>query len=173
MISVWHGDITTLTVDAIVNAANSSLLAGGGVDRAIHAAAGAELRRECLALGGCPTGEVRITPGFKLPIRYIIHTVGPIWRGGSQNEAALLAACYRNCFELARRHQIRSIAFPAISCGAYRFPFDQGIKIAFQEAFSAAETGSFEKIYMVQYHSEPHELASLILKDMDKGLISA
>ncbi len=173
MISVWRGDITTLNVDAIVNAANSSLLGGGGVDGAIHAAAGAELRRECMTLGGCPTGGARITPGFKLPSRYIIHTVGPIWRGGSLNEAALLARCYRNCFELARRHEIRSIAFPAISCGAYRFPFDQGMKIAFQEAFSAADTSSFEKIYMVQYHAEPYELACLILQDMQKGFISA
>ena len=130
MIEVLKCDITTLDVDAIVNAANSSLLGGGGVDGAIHRAAGPELKDYCRGLGGCPTGEARISPGFRLPARWVIHTVGPVWHGGDQGEAALLERCYRNSFELALEHGVKSIAFPAISTGVYGFPKARAAAIA-------------------------------------------
>lgn len=129
-IILLQSDITQLAVDAIVNAANKSLLGGGGVDGAIHAAAGPELLAACRQLNGCPTGEAKITPGFQLPARYVIHTVGPVWRGGYQDEPALLTACYENSLRLAQQYQLRQVAFPAISTGVYRYPKKEAAQIA-------------------------------------------
>jgi O-acetyl-ADP-ribose deacetylase (regulator of RNase III) len=140
-IEILKTDITTLAVDAIVNAANSSLLGGGGVDGAIHRAAGPELLHECRLLGGCKTGDAKITKGYRLPARFIVHTVGPVWNGGGHNEAELLASCYRNCFALAREHSLRTLAFPAISCGIYGFPIDQAVEIAVRETFAELSDG--------------------------------
>jgi O-acetyl-ADP-ribose deacetylase len=136
-ISVVRTDITTLAVEAIVNAANESLLGGGGVDGAIHRAAGPELLAECRTLGGCPTGEARLTRGHRLPARNVIHTVGPVWHGGSHREAELLANCYRSCFAVAREHGLKTLAFPAISCGIYGYPIDLAAEIAVRETRAA------------------------------------
>jgi len=146
-IEIVKTDITTLSVDAIVNAANNSLLGGGGVDGAIHVAAGPELLGECRLLGGCETGQAKITRGYRLPAMHIIHTVGPIWYGGEDGERELLASCYASCFQIAREHGLRSLAFPAISCGVYGFPLQQAVEIAMRE--TTAELSSNETLEKV------------------------
>ncbi|MBK9139321.1 MAG: O-acetyl-ADP-ribose deacetylase [Verrucomicrobia bacterium] len=150
-----RADITTLGVDAIVNAANPSLLGGGGVDGAIHRAAGPALRAECETLGGCQTGDARITRGYRLPARHVIHTVGPVWFDGSKREEELLARCYRRSLALARQHGLKTIAFPAISTGAYRFPPDRAARIAVRECLAFLEANAdFERILLVSFSPE-------------------
>jgi O-acetyl-ADP-ribose deacetylase (regulator of RNase III) len=149
-IELVEGDITALRVDAIVNAANTSLLGGGGVDGAIHRAAGPRLLEECRTIGGCPTGEARITRGYSLPARHVIHTVGPVWNGGKHGEDELLASCYRNSLALAAQYAVRTIAFPAVSTGVYRFPAGRAAAIAVREVRSVLQSNdSIEKVTFV------------------------
>lgn len=157
-IEIYKGDITKLRVYAIVNAANTSLLGGGGVDGAIHKAAGPKLLEYNKNLGGCQTGEAKISPGFKLRAKYIIHTVGPIWNGGSNNEDELLANCYRNSLKLAVENNIKTIAFPSISTGVYRFPVERASKIAAEEVKDFLENNSsVEKVIFVCFDEKTYE----------------
>jgi O-acetyl-ADP-ribose deacetylase (regulator of RNase III) len=165
-IHVCEGDITGMRVDAIVNAANTTLLGGGGVDGAIHAAAGPELLEACRRIGGCPTGEVRLTQGYRLPAAWVIHAVGPIWSGGEQGEDDLLASCYRRAFAVAREHRIRSIAFPAISTGVYRFPLERATRIAVREAVQAVqEDDDLERVVFACFGRETTEAYQRCLAD--------
>lgn len=165
LIRVVQGDITQLEVDAVVNAANEQMLGGAGVDGAIHRAAGPQLRAACEQVEQtrpgvrCPTGEARITPGFNLPARWVIHTVGPVWHGGGYGEANMLASCYRNCLQLAADHRARSIAFPAISCGVYGFPPHRAAVIAYREisSFFLVEE-LFDTILLVAYDDAMHRV---------------
>lgn len=164
-IEVWQGDLTTLAVDAVVNAANSSLLGGGGVDGAIHRAAGPELQAHCRGLGGCPTGEARLTPGCRLPARYVIHAVGPVWQGGGKGETELLAACYRNALALAESHNLSSIAFPAISCGIYGYPAEQAAAIAVAELQKPRPgESSLRRALLVAFSADMAELYRRLLE---------
>jgi len=163
-IEIHKGDITKLKVDAIVNAANTSLLGGGGVDGAIHRAAGPELLEFNRKLGGCSTGEAKISPGFNLPAKYIIHTVGPVWNGGQNKEENLLANCYRNSLKLAVENKIKTIAFPAISTGVYRFPLERATKIAVTEVKKFLEKNeSIEKVIFVCFDEETYEVYKSVL----------
>jgi O-acetyl-ADP-ribose deacetylase (regulator of RNase III) len=154
-IEIVRGDITKLDVDAIVNAANATLLGGGGVDGAIHRAAGPELLAECRTLGGCQTGEAKLTRGYRLPARFVIHTVGPIWTGGKRGEAQILANCYRNSLQIAAENGIKTVAFPAISCGAYRYPIGEAARIALETTREfLANTDKIDKVIFVLWSEE-------------------
>ncbi len=164
-ITLVMGDITVMNVDAIVNAANNSLLGGGGVDGAIHRSAGPELLIECRGLNGCPTGKARITKGYRLPARWIIHTVGPIWCGGMSGEDELLAKCYRSCFDLAERYEITSIAFPSISTGAYGFPIERASMIAVKEMRSFLRRNSSIEVIAVCFNRGVYDCYTEALKE--------
>lgn len=156
--SIVQGDITTQVVDAIVNAANNSLLGGGGVDGAIHRAAGPDLLEECRTLGGCETGGAKITKGYKLPAKFVIHTVGPIWQGGNHNEDKLLMNCYKNSFALARKHKINTIAFPSISTGVYRFPVERASRLALREIIQEFEANTnLVRVFIVCFDQGTYE----------------
>ena len=164
-IRIIRGDITLLGVDAIVNAANTTLLGGGGVDGAIHRAAGPRLLEACRPLNGCPTGEAKITGGFNLPAGYVIHTVGPVWRGGSQGEPALLRNCYWNSLDLAVTHQLKSIAFPNISTGVYGFPKEEAARIAIQTVQDYLNTPrTLEEVTFVVFDGENHMIYTKLLQ---------
>ena len=166
MIRIVQGDITKLTVDAIVNAANSSLLGGGGVDGAIHRAAGPELLEACRELGGCPTGEARITPGFRLPARWVIHTVGPVWHGGERGESELLRACYDHSLQLASTQGLQTIAFPAISTGVYGYPIEAAARIALTAMHDAER--EFHELIACCFNPQDTEVYRALCRDCQR-----
>ena len=159
-IELLKGDITRINTDTIVNAANTSLLGGGGVDGAIHRAAGPDLLAECRTLGKCPTGQAKITKGYKLPASYVIHAVGPVWHGGKSGEEELLALCYKNSLKLAKEHSLKTIAFPSVSTGAYRFPIEKAASIALNavKAFLDQDPDAFERIVFVLFSEKDLEI---------------
>ncbi len=166
MIHLLRGDITKVSgFDAIVNAANNSLLGGGGVDGAIHRAAGPGLLAECRTLGGCATGDAKITGAYDLPCRFVIHTVGPIWHGGQRNEDALLASCYRRCMELARENGVRRIAFPSVSTGVYRFPIDRAARIAISTVRRELEHGEMDAAWVL-FSDDAYAVYEAALKEV-------
>jgi O-acetyl-ADP-ribose deacetylase len=164
-IQIVQGDITRQTVDAIVNAANTTLLGGGGVDGAIHRAAGRKLLEECRTVGGCPTGEAKITKGYNLPAKFVIHSVGPVWRGGQNREDELLTSCYRNSLALAAQHGIKSIAFPSISTGAYGFPFERAANIALKTTSEFLKSSTLpEQVVFVCFSRADSEIYAALLR---------
>jgi len=166
-LAVIAGDITQQRVDAIVNAANTTLLGGGGVDGAIHRAAGLELLAECRTLGGCATGQAKITRGYKLPAQWVIHTVGPVWHDGQHGEDDLLASCYRSCFALVEQHGIKTVAFPSISTGAYGFPMDRAARIAVREAKNFLERNQpVEKVVLICFGAGALEIYKRVLTEI-------
>jgi len=166
-IEIFEGDITKIEVDAVVNAANTSLLGGGGVDGAIHRVAGPELLAETRKTGGCPTGEARVTKGYRLPAKWVIHTVGPIWSGGNRNEDEFLASCYKNSLKAATQIGAVTVAFPSISTGAYRFPLERAVGIALRETKSFLQTNqSIEKVIFVCFGSEVYKKYEEVLKEV-------
>jgi O-acetyl-ADP-ribose deacetylase len=168
-VEVVEGDITKQAVDAIVNAANTTLLGGGGVDGAIHRVAGPELLEECRKLGGCATGQAKITKGYRLPTKWVIHTVGPVWRDGLHGEDELLASCYRSCFTLAEQYGIRTIAFPSISTGAYGFPMERAARIAVQEMAVLCERNKLvEKVRLVCFGSSAFRIHSQAVHEANR-----